>query len=186
MKLKVGDKVIIKGTGATYSHKAFMPVLRFLNIKSDKCYDWSDNMSTDLKEAIKTEGVPATIVALLQNGVYIVKYENDMHSIISNEYKEIVAYEEINKGNIKYRIKDGITYVTFNKTTKGMAKVNPTDKCDNKKGILIATARALFDEEIVQGIVDVLYEESPKKLQDISTCEILCELERRIVENQNN
>lgn len=186
MKFKVGEKVKVRGTGGSYSKKLFISTLLNLGIDLNKCYNWSEDIPLNFKNEIKEKGVTATVVSILEDDIYILKYETGMHSIISNIYNDITPIQEENKGNIKYRIKDGITYVTLNKTTKGMSKVSPKDTCDNKKGILIATTRALFDEEVVQKIVDVLYGESPKKLQDISTCEILCELERRIIRNQNN
>ena len=84
------------------------------------------------------------------------------------------------KGIIKYRINNEATYVTVDKIARGVARKNPSDKNDNRKGILIATARALFDEDVVQKVIDALFDEDNNCLEKHSTEELLAEVLKRI------
>ncbi len=79
----------------------------------------------------------------------------------------------VEKGNItKVIIEDKV----------GIAKCNTSfDKFDKKIGILIATARALkFDKEIVDNIINILYDEKELPLEDVSTIDLLNEISNRL------
>ena len=45
---KLGERVLITGTGATYCNKAFRDFLGFADIDTSICYDWSNDMPVSL------------------------------------------------------------------------------------------------------------------------------------------
>ena len=50
---KLGERVLITGTGATYCNKAFRDFLGFADIDTSICYDWSNDMPVSLIREIK-------------------------------------------------------------------------------------------------------------------------------------
>jgi len=62
----------------------------------------------------------------------------------------------------------------------GVTKRNPKDDYDETIGMMVSLARMLkLPEDKVSGIIDVLYDDVPKKLSDTSYRELLEELARR-------
>lgn len=187
---KIGDKVLLKGTGGTYCKEVALQLLEMANVNPDNCYNWTEDMPTSLLNKINKEGVIVTIKYIgdcklfeRYKTVYLIEYENGMYSILSNIYGEMHPYTTRKKGVIKYRIKDNETYVNTSEGVVTVAKRNPKDVRDDNKGILIAVARALVSEETVQKIIDVLFEDYYKNLNSLSnysTQELLAEISKRV------
>lgn len=141
-KFKIGDKVkILFHDDCTYFYEGEILTIKKYEVYESSIYYWFKE-----KDLI---GIP-------QEQLEIVNDTNKKNKSFKKEDKATINYEG---KSIKVNLNGNI----------GKARCNNTDKYDSKKGILIATARALgFGEDVICGIVELLFNErlednKPKK-----------------------